>query len=73
MCLVDSCTVCYVSVLHYLSGFDSSGAKMSSSTSSTSNREGAAVENDGFLQQVWGGCMRQAQVFMHLFPAVPGV
>lgn len=35
MCLVDNCTVCYVSVLHYLSGFDSSGTKLSSSTSST--------------------------------------
>jgi len=56
MCLVDSGTVCYVSVWHYLSGFDPRGAKHSSLANSAlrqTDREGtAALENGAFVHQV---------------------
>lgn len=39
MCLVDSCAVCYVSALHYLSGFDPSGAELLSKHHTCRNRK----------------------------------
>lgn len=76
MCLLDSSKLCYVSVLHYLSGFDPTGAKQSSSANSTlrgTEREQQPWKTMLSYIKCWVIAWDNPGFWYFLFPAVPGV